>query len=327
MLDTRVQLIAENALSGTPPTRSDLMYLLKFDAYSPEAAHVCAIAREIGMRACNKQGYIYAQIGVDQTACPENCRFCAFAAMNTDPRTYDPALVEVPLGRIVHFAKVFDDTGVNLISLMATAGLDFDRYLDIVRAVRTSISPEARIMANVGDITLDQAQALKEAGANCAYHALRLGEGELTDIKPVERKRTMRHLRAAGLPLMTGIEPVWRNADALEISERIMDLPDLTPFCIGACNLTSVEGADYVGHRPALTGFVRYVAALARLECGEAVPVGGIGGVAWVDAGCDPRNRNYGEDDATLRSKVAAARNRLQADGFTMAKQSKPARL
>ena len=319
MLDKRVEQIADDAATGKLPTRGDIMYLLKFDAYSPEAAYVCAKAREIGMRACEGRGYVYAQIGVDETACPENCLFCSFAAVNTDPETYDPTQVQVPIGRIVHYAKVFDDAGVDLISLMATAGLDFERYLDMVRAVRASVSDGVTIMANTGDLTLEQAHALKDAGADAAYHALRLGEGELTDIKPIDRRRTIRHLRAAGLLLMTGVEPVWDGIDPLILSERICDIPEFDPFCMGACSLTAVEGAEVGGKRPALTGFVKYVGALTRLACGDAVPVGGIGGVAWVDAGCDPRNRGYGEDDATLRQGVAAAKRRLVLDGFTLA--------
>ena len=318
MLDERVEQIADSAACGELPTRGDIMYLLKFDAYSPEAAYVIAKAREIGMRACGGRGFVYAQIGVDETACPENCLFCSFAAINTDASTYDPAQVEVPLGRIVHYAKVFDAAGVDLISLMATAGLDFNRYLDMVRAVRASVSANMDIMANTGDLSLEQAQALKDAGATTAYHALRLKEGVFTAIKPIDRRRTMRHLRAAGLPLMTGVEPVWDGVSTQELSERIMDIPDFNPFCIGACSLTKVEGIDVVGKKPAKTGFVRYVGALTRLVCGEAVPVGGIGGVAWVDAGCDPRNRGYGSDDATLRKKIAAAKNRLMLDGFKM---------
>lgn len=316
MLDERVEQIADAAACGNLPTRGDIMYLLKFDAYSPEAAYVIAKAREIGMRACDGRGFVYAQIGVDETACPENCLFCSFAAINTDTATYDPTQVEVPLGRIVHYAKVFDSAGVDLISLMATAGLDFDRYLDMVRAVRASVSANMDIMANTGDLSLEQAQALKDAGATTAYHALRLKEGVFTAIKPIDRRRTMRHLRAAGLPLMTGVEPVWDGVSAQELSERIMDIPDFSPFCIGACSLTEVEGIDAAGKKPAKTGFVRYVGALTRLACGEEVPVGGIGGVAWVDAGCDPRNRGYGADDATLRSKIPAAKRRLELDGF-----------
>ena len=318
MLDEKVMQIADAVAEGALPTRADIMRLLKFDAYSPEAAYVCAKAREIGMRACGGRGYVYAQIGVDETACPENCLFCSFAAVNTDPETYDPASVEVPIGRIVHYAKVFDDAGVDLISLMATAGLPFDRYLDMVRAVRASVRDDLMIMANTGDLSIEQAHALNEAGATAAYHALRLGEGEITDIKPIDRRRTIRYLHAAGLQLMTGVEPVWGGIDPLVLSERICDIPEFDPFCIGACNLTAIEGVDVGGRRPALTGMVRYVGALTRLACGDKVPVGGIGGVAWVDAGCDPRNRGYGEEDAKLRKHVEAARRRLTQDGFRM---------
>lgn len=317
MLDERVMRIADDALAGKAPSRDDMVYLLRFDAYSVEAAYVCARARELGMRACGGRGFVYAQIGVDSTACPENCRFCSFAAVNTDPETYDASQVEVPIGRIVHYAKLFADAGVDLISLMATAGLDFNRYLDMVRAVRASVPPDTAIMANTGDLTFEQARELAAAGATAAYHALRLGEGEITDIRPIDRRRTMRFLHAAGLDLMTGVEPVWAKIDPLVLSERICDIPEYDPFCVGACSYTEVEGAPMGSRKPALTGFVRYVGALVRLACGESVPVGGIGGVAWVDAGCDPRNRGYGEDDATLRKKVAAARRRLTLDGFS----------
>jgi biotin synthase len=318
MLDERAMQIADNAALGKAPTRSDVVYLLRFDAYSPEAAYVNAKAREIGMRACEGRGYVYAQIGVDSTACPENCEFCSFAAMNTDPATYDATRVEVPIGRIVHYAKQFSDAGVDLISLMATAGLNFDRYLDMVRAVAASVPPDLTVMANTGDLTLEQAQALRDAGATAAYHALRLGEGEITAIKPIDRRRTMRYLHAAGVSLMTGVEPVWRGIDPLVLSERICDIPEFDPFCMGACSLTAVDGINSSGLRPALTGQVRYVAALTRLVCGENVPIGGIGGVAWVDAGCDPRNRGYGDDDATLRKKVAAVKRSLALDGFVV---------
>ena len=316
MLDERVMQIADDAVAGEAPSRSDIVYLLRFDAYSAEAAYVCARARELGMRACGGRGYVFAQIGVDSTACPENCRFCSFAAVNVDTTTYDPAQVEVPLERIVHYAKLFDGAGVDLISLMATAGLRFDRYLDIMRAVRASVSDDMRLMANTADLSFEQARALADAGATTAYHALRLGEGVITDISPDDRRCTMRNLRDAGVELMTGVEPVWHDIDPVELSSRICDLPGYDPFAVGSCSYTAVESADMGGREPALTGFVRYVGALTRLVCGKAVPIGGIGGVSWVDAGCDPRNRGYGEDDDTLRKKINAVRKRLALDGF-----------
>ncbi len=319
MIDERVMQIADDALVGKAPSRDDIMHFLKFDCYSVEAAYVCARARELGIRACNGRGYVYAQIGVDENPCPENCRFCSFAASLYQPDNEGKAAsFEVPIGRIVHYAKLFDTAGADLVSLMATAALDFDRYLDMVRAVRASVSDRLVIMANTGDLTLDQAHALREAGAGAAYHALRLGEGELTDIKPIDRRRTIRYLHAAGIDVMTGVEPLWEGIDPLSLSERICDIPEFEPFCMGACSYTPTPHADMGGRRPASIGFLRYVAAITRLACGDAVRVGGIGGVAWVDAGCDPRKRGHGTDDDALRREIDRARKRLAQDGFKM---------
>ena len=318
MIDERAMQIVDNAVAGNAPNRSDILHMLRFDAYSVEAAYACARAREVGMKACGGRGRVFAQIGVDENPCPEDCRFCAFAASNTLPGDIaDPeASLEVPIGRIVHYARLFDGAGVDLISLMSTSALDFDRYLDMVRAVKASVS-HTPIMANTSDLTMEQAHALREAGVEYAYHSVRLGEGELTGIKPIDRRRTIRHLRAAGIRLMTGVEPIWDGIDPLVLSERIIDVPDFDPFCIDACGYTSLPHDGAGSRRPAKTGMVRYVGALTRLACGEKAAIGGIGGVAWVDAGTDPRNGAYGSDDATLLKQVEEARERLVLDGFS----------
>ncbi len=318
MIDERVRRIVDEAAHGNVPSRSDVIYLLGFDACSDEAAFICARAREIGMKACGGRGFVYAQIGVDQNPCPMNCRFCAFATVNSDSAIENPQLMEVPIERIVHLVELFDAERVDLISLMATAALGFDRYLEIVEAVSGSVSGRVAVMANAGDLTYEQTIALKHAGATCAYHALRLGEGRLTEIKPDTRRQTMENIREAGLQLMTGVEPLYCGADPQEIADVICSMRALGAFCMGACKLTQVQGVELQDMKPASTEYVRYVAAIARLVCGRAVEVGGIGGVVWVDAGCDPRARNYGEDDEVLRENIARARARLEHDGFSV---------
>lgn len=318
MIDGRAMQIVDDAVDGKAPNRSDIVHLLRFDPYSVEAAYACARAREVGMKACGGRGRVYAQIGVDENPCPVNCRFCSFAVANTTSDDIEQgASLEVPIGRIVHYAKLFEGAGVDLISLMSTAGLDFDRYLDMVRAVAASVS-HTPIMANTKDLTMEEAQALREAGATYAFHAVRLSEGEFTDVKPVDRRRTIRHLRAAGIQLMTGVEPIWDNIDPLLVSERIVDIAELDAFCIGACRYTPIPHGGLPGRRPAKNGLVRYVGAVLRLACGDKVPVGGIGGVAWVDAGTDPRKGVYGRDDATLLTQIDQARKSLELDGFSV---------
>ena len=174
MLDERVMQIADAALEGEAPSRDDVLYLLGFDGYSVEAAYVCARAREIGVRACGGIGLIEGQIGVDANPCPENCEYCSFAAVNSgivDNGVGAETSFEVPIDEIVRYARMLDQKGVHLISLMATAGLPFDRYLEMVAAVREAIAPDQIILANTRDLTLAEAQALKAAGADAAYPA------------------------------------------------------------------------------------------------------------------------------------------------------------
>lgn len=316
-VDERADAIVERALAGAPPSEADIAYLLGFSPESAEAAKVIEAARAIGMQACGGKGHLYAQIGVDALPCPEQCAFCAFAACNSD---IDAADAVVGTELIVHYARLFDGFGMDLVSLMATSALDFERYLGIVEAVRSAVSDRLEIMVNVGDISSSQAERLAEAGASCAYHSIRIGEGVITAIDPDTRRDTLHNLKAAGLRIMTGIEPIWDGVDTHELAQRICEVAVWQPFAMGACSLTPLEGshAGLIDLKPASTAFVRYAASLARFACGTSVPIGGIGGVAWVDAGTDPRNRGYGSSDEELAEDVARARRRLEAAGFTM---------
>ncbi|MBR5259537.1 MAG: hypothetical protein IKV48_03585 [Eggerthellaceae bacterium] len=317
-IDQRVMEIADKAAEGTAPSREDVLHLLSFDEYSVEASYVCAIARQMATKAGKGLGLIHAQIGVDAYPCPENCRFCTFAAINYDADkgySFDSA-PEVPLEHIAAIAKTFDEEGAHLISLMATAGLPFERYLEMVRATRAAVSPEMLIMVNAADMTLEEAKALKDAGAQVAYHARRVLEGELTDIEPALREQTIANIHEVGLALMTGVEPLWEGIDPEELADRIMEIPAFKPYCTGACTLSPAKDTEMEHEIPSSTSKVRYVAAIVRLVCGYDVPFGGVGGAIWVDAGADPRGRGYEPDHAYLRSLVHRARRTLTRDGW-----------
>ena len=313
-MDTRVAELIEVAASDGVLTQEDVVYLLGFDECSEEARAMIDSARKIGFKAADGRGYIFAQIGVDALPCPENCVFCSFAACNST-REHRDAIV--PTEQIVAHAQVFADAGVDLISLMATAALPFERYLEIIEAVRATIGIASPLMANVGDLSAEEASTLAERGVECAYHALRLGEGRLTAIAPEQRLQTLDHIKEAGLKLMCGVEPLWENAPLDDLSRLIMLQRELRPFATGACPLTISEGmALESGEVPASRERVRQVAAITRLVCGTTVPIGGVGGVAWVDAGTDPRNRGYGSSPEHLKGQVAKKRELLRRDGW-----------
>lgn len=295
--------------------------LLDLDFESPAAASVVEAAREIGMRACDGAGYVFSQIGLDDLPCPIDCAFCNFSVSATcateqdDASRYDHV---VPLERVLHYARLFSNEGVALISLMVTAAFPFDPLLKTVEQVRAAIRPDCLLMVNAGDLGKEDYRALVQAGANAAYHAIRLGEGRLTRVQPAVRERSIQFMQEAGLRLMTGVEPLWKGVSTQELAQHICAISAMQPFAMGACAYTPVEGDAMNGMKPASKAAVRYVAAVTRLACGTSVRIGGIGGVAWVDAGCDPRNRGYGVQDEQIRNDIAAARTRLQTAGFSI---------
>ena len=319
-IDARAMDIADAAAAGRAPSREDVLHLLSFHHHSPEAAYVGVRAREVGMKAGRGRGFVHAQIGVDALPCPENCRFCSFAAMNLDAdKGFGVnASYEVPLEEIVAAASHFDEAGVHLISLMATAGLPFERYLEMIRAVRETVSPDKPLMANMGDITFEQAQVLKDAGVQAFYHARRIHEGEVTDIDPAIRYETMANVRKAGLALMTGVEPLWEGVSNEELADRIMEIPGLQPYCTGTCVLSTAEGTEMEDATPSPRGKASYVGSIIRLVCGTSVPFGGTGGAMWVDAGCDPRSRGRGHGRDWIISQVHKAKRSLRQDEWSV---------
>ena len=309
--------IADAAVAGSAPTRDDVVYLLGFAGNTVESAYVETRAREIAFAASEGIATIHAQIGVDANPCPENCQYCSFAAVNAGV-CKDAA--ELSIDAVVASARIFDDLNVHLISLMSTAGLDFDRYLAMVAAVREAVRPDMPILANTRDVTLEEARALKAAGATAAYHAVRIGEGTYTDIDPECRRASIANIRAAGLALMSGVEPVWLGVDVDELADRICEIPGFDSYCTGACGLTSVAGTALAdaGIEPAQKGFVRYIGSIVRLVVGYDVRFGGCGGCIWVDAGTDPRNRGYGSNAEVIAKNVHRARHDLIFDGWTV---------
>ena len=149
MLDRTVERIVDWAIDGKAPTRDEMLTLMQINAGSAEAAYVRWGAEVLGRRASGGRGQIYVQIGLDATPCPENCAFCSLAARNTPSR----GRAEVPDDEVAHYASVFDEANVHLISLMATAAYDFDHFLRVVAAVRAAIGNDMPLMANIGDIT------------------------------------------------------------------------------------------------------------------------------------------------------------------------------
>lgn len=306
-MEQEVVALVEHALAGRLPSAEELLPLFELETFSAEAAHVKWGADCLARRASGGRGQVYAQIGVDMLPCPMNCAFCTLAADNAffDARGVDPEELIVPLEQVVSYARTFDAAGVHLVSLMATDALPFERYLEMVTAVRAAVADDLVLMANVGDVSLEQARQLKRAGVQMAYHAHRLGEGEITGIPGATRVATMHHLKEAGLTLMSAVEPVREGVPATLILERMQEVAGFKPYCAGVGTLTAVPGTRMGDVKPLSRARTALYASLFRLLVGEAVPYGTGGrNVLWVDAGTNPRGRDLPTNEEYLRRDV-----------------------
>ena len=323
MLDKAVIAVVDAAIEGKGPTDEQALALMELDTFSPEAAYVQWGAGQIARKASGNVGQIFAQVGVDALPCPRNCGWCSFSAdrfQSVDTcGVSEEDLIAQP-DDLVRWVRTLDGLGVHLISLMATDALPFERYLDMIRLVRATVRDDMPIMANCGDMTLEQVEALREAGAQAVYHALRLGEGRLTDIDPAVRKKTISNIKQAGLRFMSCVEPVHQQVDPQELLDHMRYVAGLEPFASGVGILHQVQGTA-MEHVPGISrARSQYLACVFRLIAGESIRYGAGGkNTMWVNAGKNARSENdYASSTEYLTLQVKRMRGALLDDERTV---------
>ena len=63
-------------------SKEEIVELLLLDPTSSQAKKINDEALSIGKKACGGRSLVFGQIGVDDSICPENCAYCAFALRN-----------------------------------------------------------------------------------------------------------------------------------------------------------------------------------------------------------------------------------------------------
>ena len=319
MLDRWIEKRADAATCGETLNTDDALHFMEYESASFEAAYTICAANKISRKASKNIGQVYAQIGLDKSPCPANCSFCTLAAKNNQHndshKNHEKHIV--PLDEIVSFAKVFDKSGVHLISLMSTAAYPFELFCETVAAVRQNINDDMPIMANIGDINLEQAKKLKKLGVQAFYHAHRLGEGVITSIAPERRKASLEAARQAGLQIMSAVEPVCANTAHEDIVGRMFEVIALHPYCSGVGSLTAAAGTEMENVKSISSARTKQIACIMRLCAGTSIPFGtGAGNVLWVDAGTNPRGRTLLGCFENLEYEVQRQKKVLEKDAW-----------
>ncbi|MGN0037722.1 MAG: radical SAM protein [Coriobacteriales bacterium] len=322
VFDAEVYDIVEKGLEGKGLTQEETLRLYQVPPTSKEAAYIRWAGQELSMRAANGKAEIHAQIGLNSTVCPKNCKFCSFAMCNGARK----GKYELPKEDVLEYAKIYEEDGANLILMLTTASYKFEKLLDMVGSVREVISPEMPLLVNTEDMTLERAKQLKAAGANGAYHAVRMREGVDTEIPVENRLTTFDNLREAGLKLSTCVEPVGPEHTPEELTEASFRCISCEPMTSGVGKriavpgtllydrgmITDVENANMVAVYRLAHGVD------LRLNCSANTVMTAAAGanLAWAEVGTNPRDLVERTENGGRGASMAQQTKMFKASGW-----------
>lgn len=282
---------------GDVLSHKELVYLLGLPPDSYDTYKIMAEAVALSKRLSDGKAEIHAQFAINLAPCPCECLFCSFAKINGIFKES----TELSPEQAVAYAQQFEIDGANAVFMMSTAKFPFDRFIEISKEVRMNIKPESTLIANVGDLTINNAIRLKEAGFSGVYHALRLREGKDTNLSVEKRKQSIRNFKEAGLEVGTCVEPIGPEHTNEELAEMIEFTASFNPSYSGAARRIPIPGTS-ISKR----GFINemrmaQIVAITRLGMPHSVmgncthepcTLGAISGanLFWAEVGANPRD-------------------------------------
>jgi biotin synthase len=201
----------------------------------------------------------------------------------------------------IYQAKEFEAENANAIYLMTTANYPFEKFIHTSKEIRHALKPQTILIANIGDITLEQARELKHVGFTGIYHAVRLGEGIQTGIPIKKRLETMTNAREAGLLLGTCLEPVGTEHTVDELVEKTIITRDIHPVYSGAARRIPISDTPLAQYGIVTEAKMAHILAVVRLILGNTTPgncthepnvLGAFAGanLLWAEVGSNPRD-------------------------------------
>lgn len=296
-MKNRIKEIIEAAYNGKRLERQEIKELLELDLCSEEFFFLVYKARKMSEEACTGKAEIHGQVGVNSGPCSCNCAFCSFAASN---KIFNTQRVE-SLEFIIQQSLDLEAAGANAIYLMATAHLNFQRFLEIGQYVRRELRTGVPLIANMADFAYDEAVALHKAGFAGVYHAVRMGEGKVTRIDLKARLQTFDAAGKAGLSLGTCVEPLGPEHSLEELVEKIIIAREAKPGFSGAMRRVTIPGTSLDAHGMLSETRMAHIVATVRLATPREVPgncthepnvLGTVAGanLLWAEAGSNPRD-------------------------------------
>ena len=296
-MDSNITRIINKALDGNLLTREEIVDLYSVDYLSPEAFAIEQAGRHLTAELCDGEAEIHAHIGLDATPCPNDCKFCSFAASAKVFRGRNEFSEE----QVLADTRDFKEAGVNALYLVTTETYDKEKYLHMMRLVKDEVGDQIPLVANIPDFDLDYALELKAIGVAGVYHVVRFGEGVVTKI-PVERRlRTFKAVKDAGLVLGNCIDPIGPEHTPDEIADLIMLAREWEVGFSGAMRRNTIPNTAFSKYGNISYGRLAVYVGACALATGVGIPgncthepspltVQAGANIIWAERGSSPRD-------------------------------------
>ena len=295
--NTKIESIVSRVYDGKYLTSEEIYLLLTVKPHSTDAGFIISSADNLNRLASNNKAEVHAQIGINYAPCPRNCSFCAFAAKNNVFKEN----IEISIKDALLMAQNAEREGANALFIMATGDYLFKRFIEISQEIRSQIKPETVMISNIGDFNYDEGKELKDVGYTGIYHAIRMGEGEVTNIAPETRLNTVRAARESGLLIGTCVEPIGPEHETDEIVEKILIGREMKPCYSGAMRRITIPGSEMEKYGMLTEYQMAFIVAVVRLSMGrnlmancthEPNLLGATTGanLFWAEVGTNPRD-------------------------------------
>ena len=294
---SRVIEIVEKGLTGVGLAEDEILSLYQVDSESPLAAYIMWAGRQLQFELCDGKAEVHAQIGLNSTTCPHDCKFCSFASCNT---VRERGKYELPLEDVLESAKILVDSGANLMLLLATGTYPMAKAYEMVAAVREVIDDDMPLLVNFDDMKKEDVAKLHAAGANGAYHAIRMREGVDTKLSVESRFETIRNLCDEGMSISTCVEPIGPEHTPEELTEatlRCMSYPNNSAGCgrrITVPGTLVADRGELSDYQNAKNVAIYRLAAGRKpmLNCAASTAIAASAGanLAWAEMGSNPRD-------------------------------------
>lgn len=253
--------LVERIIAGTHLSREEALALTQIEG-KDNILLLCEAANQVRQACCGNTVDLCSIVNVKSGNCSENCGFCAQSAHH--PGQESPIYGLKSQEEILAQAKAAEAAGAKRFCLVSQGrgpkynspkSPEFTQILETVHQIiaETKIKP----CCALGEVTIEQAQALKAAGVTRYNHNLEASENFFSEIVTShtwrDRVDTIKNLKAAGIQACTGgilgMGESWEDRVDLALALRELEVESVP------LNLLNPRAGTPLGERAKLDPF------------------------------------------------------------------------